>query len=214
MRLGAMVVLAAVAAGAGDDLVQAKAQGALASAIQQQLPGTRAVVHIGPYPAVAYLAVTGRIPELTIQVLGASGGDMNVDGLDVPLDFDVLTLRVHDVSLQRSALLHGRVVVNSIGSSTVTGEISAASLSRDTGLPVTIADGEVGIGGLAVPAAVHINRSTVVLQVGRLIRLTVQVPSLSQFPCAGSVQVVRDSILLACTLEGVPVGILHTNLAL
>jgi len=142
---------------------------------------------------------------LTAHVTGVTA-----DGLE----FDTVDVQVDDLKIDRSQLLHGQVVIQSIREAVIDATISAASLDRAVGLSLTLGAGTIGVGGLvAVPAhlAISGDRITVTLLAGA--GFTFTVPKLSLLPCVGQATIVPGFIDLSCTTTTIPPALVNSSAA-
>ncbi|MGH3599662.1 MAG: hypothetical protein ACRDQH_05185 [Pseudonocardiaceae bacterium] len=198
-----VLVIAGIVFGGGW-WVRVRVQNTVARRIEKQLPGTTARVHISSSPFLSHLAASGTILELSAQMSGLSAGPFTFNGVRLPLTFDDIDIHVDDLHLQRDQLFDRRVVIDRIRKVTVTAAVRQASLDKSIGLPVTLGDGTVGIGGLSVPATIALDEQRVEVKVPGLITLSLATPSFEVLPCIGTVLIVPGALELSCTLHQLP----------
>lgn len=200
----AVILLAGVTLGGGW-WVRTRVQHSLAGYLDHRLPGARAQVDIASFPFLVHLVASGTILEVSVHLNRVSAGPLSFNGIELaPITFSDIDIHVHDVRLSRSELLHRRVVIERIHSAEVIATIRQGALDRAIGLPVTLGQGTVGIGGLTLPATIVVRDREITLNVPNEISVTVVAPSLAVLPCIGRVAIVPGALRLTCSLQRLP----------
>lgn len=198
-----LVVLAALAVGLGfaDVAVRHRVETTIAQRIEASDPGTTATVRISSWPFVGHLLASGTVPALRAHVVGVRAGPFPVDSVD---------LSVQDISLSRSDLLHGRVVLRSIRTATATAALSQQSIDTGTGLPVTLGAGTVGLGGVQIPARLSIVSGDLRIDISPLPTISIPLLPSSLLPCSASAVITTGELTLSCTTTTIPPSLLGT----
>lgn len=201
--LALAVVLAALAVidVVGTDAVQS----AVANRIEKDSPGSHATVTLASFPVLARIAAAGTVPSLTAVV-----GDLRAGRLVLSR----VVLHLSDLRVSRSGLLHGQVRPLSIGSGTVSVTVSQASVDADTGLPITLGAGTVGVGSVGVPASARVVGDRVEVEVAGVVSFALEVPALDVVPCVGRAVIVPGAVELACSFASLPPLLRHASFAL
>ncbi|MBO0887235.1 MAG: hypothetical protein J2O38_07535, partial [Acidimicrobiales bacterium] len=202
-----VVVLAVIAAAifGGGWWVQAKVEQRLAAYIEHRVPGSVARVDVNSFPFLGHLVVSGTVADVSVHLSRLSAGPINFNGVEVSsITFNDVDIHVHDVQLNRSQLLHRRVIIDRIRDATVTAIVRQEALDRSVGLPVTLGKGTVGIGGLALPASIAVQARQVTITVPQLLTVSLPTPALSVLPCLGRVVIAPGALLVSCSLHRLP----------
>lgn len=177
----------------------------MAARIEQQLPGAKVTVSIGSFPFLVHLGASGTILELSVHLSRISAGPFTYNGVHVrAMTFDDVDIHIDDLHLSRGQLLHRKVVIDQVGTATVTATLRQASLDHGVGLPITLGDGTVGIGGLSLPAAISIHSGQVTVTVPHQLTFSLTPPPLDVLPCIGRVQIEAGALRLSCSLKRLP----------
>jgi hypothetical protein len=118
--------------------------------------------------------------------------------------FDRVELRLVDLRVKRSALLQGKVEPVSIGSGTVSAEVTQASVDASTHLPVVLGNGTVGADGVELAASVTVSGDRVLVQVLHAMSFSVTIPVLDVLPCVGAARIVPGALELSCSFSSLP----------
>ncbi len=193
----AVVIIAVlvVAASIVDVVIRHRVEQAVATQIDDQVPGAHAQVSISSFPFVGRLATSGNVPTLTAHVTGVQAGPVALDTVDVV---------VHDVKVARSQLVHGKVQLQSIREAVVTAVVSQASLDHQIGLPVTLGAGSVGVAGLQVPARLAVVNNRIDIRVAPLPAISVTIPLTTLLPCIGGATLSPGQLTVTCSTHQLP----------
>jgi hypothetical protein len=198
-KLVVLVVVLAVLAGAlsiVDVVARERVQTAVAARIESRSPGSHAVVSISSFPFLGYLAASGTVPALRADVSGVEVGSLRIETVD---------LRVRDLKVSRSKLVHRQIQVLSIREGSVVAKVSQSALDAFSHVPVTIGRGTVGVAGVDIPAQVTVSKAAVTVSVAHgLATIRVPVPDLDILPCVGTAQLVPGALELSCTFRSLP----------
>jgi hypothetical protein len=195
--IGALVVVALLVAAlaVADVVVRHRVQSALAGHIEEQLPGSRASVAISSFPFVGRLAMSGTVPEVTAKVSNVAEGGITLEQVDVELS---------RLKVDNGQLIHRRVVLQGIGSGTVTAEISQATVDQQLGAPLTLGAGTVELDGVQARPPITASGSAISLGLPSLPPLRIPAPVLSILPCLSSASVVPGALEVSCQLASLP----------
>jgi hypothetical protein len=192
----AVVVLVLVA---GDFVAKAYATSQLRDRAEAAVQGaTSSSASITSFPFLGRLLVAGSVQEVRVRVGPVPAGRVTFASVAVDL---------HDVRVDRNRLINQRKVrLTSIGSGTVTAELTAAEVSRLVGVPISFEPGRVtvGIRGVSVSAPVSVADSSLVLGGGQ-VPLRLKVPHAPLFPCDATAAVARHGVVeVSCTVNSAP----------
>ncbi|MDQ2728381.1 MAG: hypothetical protein M3Y91_11085 [Actinomycetota bacterium] len=198
----AVLILAVVvvAASIADVVVRHHVESAIATQIDDQVPGSHAEVNISSFPFVGHLAASGQVPSLTAHVTGVEAGPVALDTVDVV---------VHDVRVARSQLLQGKVQLESIREADITAQVSQASLDHQIGLPITIGAGTVGLAGVQAPAHLAVVNDRIDIQVAPLPAISITIPLTNLVPCIGAASLSPGHLTVTCTTNHLPPALDH-----
>lgn len=198
------VVLVAIPIGVGW-WIRGEVERAVADRIDQQVPGANARVGISSFPFIDHLAASGTILELSVHLGQVSAGPFTYNGVHVTaVTFDDVDIHIDGLHIQREQLPHRKVVIDRIRRATVTATLGQRSLDRSVGLPLTLGEGAVGIGGLSLPATISIGSRRVTVTVPHQISLSFEPPPLKILPCVGAVVIHTGALRVSCTLDHLP----------
>jgi hypothetical protein len=195
-----IVAILVVAAGIADVVIRNHVEQAVATQIDDQVPGSHAQVSISSFPFLGRLAASGNVPTMTAHVTGVQAGPVALDTVDVV---------VHDIRVARSQLVHGKVQLESIRAAVITAQVSQASLDRQVGLPITLGAGTVGLAGVQVPAQVTVVNDRITIQVPPLPAISVTIPLTKLVPCIGSANLSPGHLTVTCTTNQLPPALDH-----
>lgn len=196
-RLVVLVLVLAIVAGLlsiVDVAARAATETSVSHRIESDVPGAGAVVQISSFPFLVRLAASGNIPETTIDVTNAAAG---------PVVFDRIHLQVHDLKVGLGHLAQRRITLESIRSADVTAEISQASLSRLSPVPITIGAGTVGVAGIQIPARLSVDGNRLVVTAGAF-TFPLVIPALVVLPCIGGATLVPGAVDFSCQTTSLP----------
>ena len=197
LRVVIIVVLGlGIVGDVGDVVARHWATSKIEQRIRAVAPDAQGVhAHIRSWPFVK-VAVTGhvdemgaRIDQVTVQGLTFSNTDVEIHGLKVK---------------QQQLVAHGKVVVEHISSGTVVTSITASSLSKVLGVPVTVGSSGFLVAGLPVTVSIRSSTRTVVITATGASATTVPLPALSLLPCTPTVAFAHQAATLSCSFTQVP----------
>lgn len=208
----AFVLVGAAAVLAVGWWAQGRVETTVAQRIDQQVPGARAHVGISSFPFLGHLAASGTISELSVHLGDLPAGPLAFNGLHFgALTFSDVDIHVDDLRMRRDPLLHGRVMIDRIRQATVTAVLDQKTLDQSVGLPITLGDGTVGIGGLSLPAQISVRLRQITVTVPDQITLSLSAPPLDVLPCLGRVDIAPGSLRLSCAIHRLPGVLAHTS---
>lgn len=195
--IGFLIVIALLAVGLSivDVAVRHRVQTIVANKIQHDVPGTQAAVSITSFPFLGHLAVSGGVPLVTAHVTGVQAGT-------IPLQ--MLTVQADGVTVDRNQLFQGTAEVRSIQRISVTATISQATIDSQVGVPVTLGNGTVGVGGVEAPANVSVSGQRVEVQVPPLPPVHLDIGLSDLLPCLGGAHISPGVLTLTCTTTQIP----------
>jgi DUF2993 family protein len=198
-RLVVALVVAVLVLVAGDFVAKAYATNQLRDRAEAAVRGaTSSSASITSFPFLGRLLVAGSVQEVGVRVGPVVAGRVTFASIAVDL---------HDVHIDRDRLINERKVrLTSIGSGTVTAELTAAEVSRLAGLPVSFEPGRVtvGIRGVSASAPVSVVNGSLVLGSGQA-AVRLKVPHAPLFPCDATTAVARQGVVeVSCTVNRVP----------
>lgn len=147
--------------------------------LRGQVPASDVTAEVARFPLLSRLLTTGRVPRVAVELT-----DVAYQGLRVA----VVRYELTGVSLDRAALLGGRLQVTDIEEGSVTGEVAAAEVAAVLGA------------GAAVGADVQVRD-------GRLVVAGIEGPALPAElieSCDPDVAVEGDRLVVTCALQEVP----------
>lgn len=183
-----LVALIVVGVIVGDSIATHRTESAIASRIEQHVPGSHATVSISSSPFLVRLAVSGVVEEIHAHVTDARAGVISFDTVDVTVD---------GLKLSRSSLLQGSVQIVGLKQATITATLTVAGVLRTFGQ---------ALGGMAqLPsgqaASVSVSGGHIRIAFGPF---AFTLPASSLVPCAGSARLTGDDIVLSCTTTTLP----------
>jgi hypothetical protein len=196
-----VIVVIAGLLGVGDVAARRYATGQISDRVSASSPEASGVhSRIHSFPFIGRLLVNGNIPEIGTHIdhLAVVGG----------LSFSDLDVDLHDVSIDRHAMLsHRQVRLTRIGQGKVSVGLTQESLSSELGRPVRITGGGVLVtvlGTTAVQASVSITGRQLVVRVSGLSALSVPLPTPKLLPCDPQVTLITGRAEFSCTFTGIP----------
>lgn len=184
-----------VAAGIADVIIRNDVEQAIATKIDDQVPGSHAQVTISSFPFLGRLAASGTVVTMTAHVTGVVAGAVALDTVDVV---------VHDVRVARGQLVHGKVQLESIREAVITARVSQASLDHQVGAAVTIGDGTVGLAGVQVLAHLVVANDRIDIEIPPLPAISVTIPVTNLVPCIGAASLSPGELTVTCTTNQLP----------
>jgi hypothetical protein len=184
------------------------ARAAVANQIENNLKrdvpsATSASVDIDSFPFLGRLAVSGKVSTLHATVTDVDAG---------PLKLARVTVDLHDVHVDRQALLNERrVELTGIGKGTATAEITQDELSDALNVPVRLSNGKVGVraGPLQATAKVSVQDNVIRVSAGPVSLPAIRIPKAPLLPCVANAEVLEGRIRVSCTLNQVPEELLR-----
>ena len=192
----AIVVVVLVA---GDFVAKAYASSQLRDRAQRAVRGaTSASSSISSFPFTGRLLVAGQVQNVHVRVSPVAAGRVTFSSVSVDL---------HDVHVDRNRLINDQQVqLTSLGSGTVTAELSDVEVSRLAGTPITSRPGRVTVSAAGVDVAASVQATDGSLSFGGLrLPIKFRVPRAPLFPCDATSAVVKQGAVdLSCTVHQVP----------
>ena len=192
----AIVVVVLVA---GDFVAKAYASSQLRDRAQRAVRGaTSASSSISSFPFTGRLLVAGQVQNVHVRVSPVAAGRVTFSSVSVDL---------HDVHVDRNRLINDQQVqLTSLGSGTVTAELSDVEVSRLAGTPITFRPGRVTVSAAGVDVAASMQATDGSLSFGGLrLPIKFRVPRAPLFPCDATRAVVKQGAVdLSCTVHDVP----------
>lgn len=202
LAIVALIVAAVIGAGWW---VRSQVEATVAQRIDQQLPGSDPGVGISSFPFLVRLGATGTIDQMSAHLKRLSAGPFSYNGIYVaPATFNDVNIRVTALRLRRDDLFHRKVVIAGIGNVTVTATLLQSSLDKSVGLPVTLGQGTVGLGGLSLPAQISVGFRQVTVAVPGQLSFSLTLPPLEVFPCRGRVLIQPGALKISCSVDRLP----------
>ena len=192
----AIVVVVLVA---GDFVAKAYASSQLRDRAQRAVRGaTSASSSISSFPFTGRLLVAGQVQNVHVRLSPVAAGRVTFSSVSVAL---------HDVHVDRNRLINDQQVqLTSLGSGTVTAELSDVEVSRLAGTPITFRPGRVTVSAAGVDVAASVQATDGSLSFGGLrLPIRFRVPRAPLFPCDATRAVVKQGAVdLSCTVHDVP----------
>jgi hypothetical protein len=184
----------------GDFVAKGYAETQLRDRAQRAVRGaTSASGSISSFPFVGRLLLSGSVQEANVGVAPVVAGRVTFSSIHVNL---------HDVHVDRGLLIHNQKVrLTSIGSGTVTAEITDAEISRLAGVPISFRPGRATLhaGGVDTPAQLSAANGTLAIGGTEGVPIRVRIPRAPLFPCdASNAQVEQGKVVVSCTIDHVP----------
>lgn len=184
----------------GDFVAKGYAETQLRDRAERAVHGaTSATASISSFPFVGRLLLSGSVQEAKVGVAPVVAGRVTFSAIHVDL---------HDVHVDRNLLIHNQKVrLTSIGSGTVTAEISDNEISRLAGVPISFAPGRaaVRVGGVDISAPLSATNGALAIDGAQSVPIRIRIPRAPLFPCdASSAQVEQGKVVVSCTIDRVP----------
>lgn len=200
-KLVVLVVVVGLLYTIGELAAQRWAGNRLANRMDSELPGAKTTAMISSFPMVGRLVVDGTVRQVSLRVTGVTDGSLR---------FRDIKLRILDLRLSRRDFVeHQRLVIEGARRVYVSADVSQASVAHAVGVPLKLGDGTVGIGGVHVHAALHVDGQRVIVTLGSLRVLSLSIPALSVLPCVGGASIHPGVLRLSCTTTTVPQSFLN-----
>ena len=197
MLIGLAIVVVVLVA--GDFVAKAYASSQLRDRAQRAVRGaTSASSSISSFPFTGRLLVAGQVQNVHVRVSPVAAGRVTFSSVSVDL---------HDVHVDRNRLINDQQVqLTSLGSGTVTAELSDVEVSRLAGTPITFRPGRVTVSAAGVDVAASVQATDGSLSFGGLrLPIRFRVPRAPLFPCDATRAVVKQGAVdLSCTVHDVP----------
>jgi len=199
----AMLVVGDVAARrAVEAQLERRVQLAVASA--EGVPADSVKVHIGSFPFLGRLAVTGNVSQVR-----ASVGGVEVRGLR----FESIGVDLNDVHLDRDRLARSRQVdITGIGRGRAVAQITQADLRRALdGVPVVLGPGRIGVtvAGVTASVSARVTDGVLRLSAAGVSLPTLTLPKLPLLPCVAQAVSEPGRLVLSCAVAQVPPELLR-----
>ncbi|MCL2394857.1 MAG: hypothetical protein FWC87_09245 [Acidimicrobiaceae bacterium] len=187
----------------GDVWVRHRVQTVMADHIQSKVPGSTASVHISSFPFLGRLVVSGTVPELDAEVHGATA---------LGLTFSNINIVIHGLKVSNSKLTSREVVLQSIDSGSVVGDITQSSIDQLTGVGATLGSGTVEVAGVTLTPIVGVSDGAVVVTLPHLPAIHIPIPRLGVLPCVDSVAIIPGALRVTCQLTELPPALANATL--
>jgi hypothetical protein len=159
---------------------------------------TSSSASITSFPFLGRLLIGGSVQEVRVQIGPVVAGRVTFASVAVDLN---------DAHVDRNRLIRQREVrLTSIGSGTVTAELTDAEVSRLVGVPVSFGPNgvKVRVRGVQVNATVSVVNSSLVFA-GAPVAVPLRIPRGPLFPCDATQAVARQGVVVvSCTISQVP----------
>jgi hypothetical protein len=184
----------------GDFVAKGYAETQLRDRAQRAVHGaTSATGSISSFPFVGRLLLSGSVQEAKVGVAPVVAGRVTFSSIHVDL---------HDVHVDRNLLIHNQKVrLTSLGSGTVTAEITDVEISRLAGVPISFAPGRATVRAAGVDVSAPLSAASGTLAIGGAtgVPIRIRIPRAPLFPCdASSAQVEQGKVVVSCTIDRVP----------
>lgn len=184
----------------GDFVAKGYAETQLRDRAQRAVHGaTSATGSISSFPFVGRLLLSGSVQEAKVGVAPVVAGRVTFSSIHVDL---------HDVHVDRNLLIHNQKVrLTSLGSGTVTAEITDVEISRLAGVPISFAPGRATVRAAGVDVSAPLSATSGTLAIGGAtgVPIRIRIPRAPLFPCdASSAQVEQGKVVVSCTINRVP----------
>jgi hypothetical protein len=200
----------------GDQAAKSWAESKLAErAAAYYPPGSGSSASIRSFPFVGRLLVSGSVPRV----------DVNLDDVRIQaVLLRQLTLRVSDVTLDRSDLFDGRVRLLDVGQGQIRATIDGSSLAKATGFDVRLRPGQVEVhqriqgvnvvakGELSVKGNVVTVTPTSVQGLSvplNRFAINYRIPGIEILPCQAETEIVEGAAILSCDINDVPAALVQ-----
>jgi hypothetical protein len=184
---------------AGDFAARAYAESRTQAEVNRQSSaGLDVRVHIRSFPFVPRLLLGGHVQRVTATAADVQQGPVTIHNLQLDL---------HDVRIdRRQSVNQRRVFLESIGHGSMSGEVTADSLSQALGVHIELVDGaiQVDVAGHTVRANVAMNNGVLTLGVAGISLPSVSVPIGGLLPCRPSATQDGDRIKVSCAFTTIP----------
>ena len=199
-RLLIAVAILVVVLVIGDFVAKAYATGQLRDRAKRAARGaTSSSASISSFPFTARLLIAGQVQEARVRVGPVVAGRVTFASVSVDLN---------DVHVDRNKLINDRKVrLTSIGSGTVTAEITDAELSRLAGVQLSSTPGQIRVRarGTEVTGQVSATGGNLLIEGEGGAALHLRVPRAPLFPCDATKAVPEQGkIVVSCTIDRVP----------
>jgi len=168
--------------------------------IDGYVPNAGASVTIHGFPWLPRLASSGRVKEITARANQVSQGAFVLNDVVVT---------VTGVRIDRHLLVeHGQLEIVSIGTGTLTADMTQANFDQLVGAPVVLGAGsaQVTVEGVSVTAQVSVVNGQLQLNAAGL-PVSVPIPTLPVLPCLAQVKVVPGHLVASCTFHTIPAAL-------
>lgn len=154
---------------------------------------------IDSFPFTGRLLLQGRVEHLSVDL-------SQLRGIEAPID--EIVVEVDGLEMEKSTLLGRQHVeithVDRVSVSALVSSLRLQELANQFGVLLGFSDNKMTVSGL--PVEVFPDGSELVLRAGPLGTLRVPIPSgdVNLLPCAPSVRVTKDGVVLSCESEHLP----------
>jgi hypothetical protein len=168
--------------------------------IDSAVPGAGASVTIHAFPWLPHLISQGRVARITAHANQVGQGPFVLDSVEVA---------VTNVRIDRHQLLHQRQLeIVSIGTGTVSADMTQAALDTLLGVNVVLGAGtaQVSVEGVTVTGHLSITNGNLRLDAPGL-PVSVAIPTLPILPCLAQVTIVPGHLVGSCTFTQIPAAL-------
>jgi hypothetical protein len=158
-----------------------------------------ATASIESFPFTGKLLLQGRVEHLSIDL-------SQLRGIDAPID--EIVVKVDGLEMEKSTLLGRQHVeikhVDRVAVSALVSSLRLQELANQFGVLLGFSDNKMTVAGL--PVEVFADGSDLVLRAGPLGTVRLPIPSGDVYllPCAPSVRVTKDGVVLSCESQRLP----------
>src|SRR4051812_3859031 len=184
----------------GDFIAKAYAESQLKDRAEAAVRGaTSSSASISSFPFTGRLLLGGSVQKVHVRVAPVIAGRVTFSSVAVDL---------HDVHVDRDLLINDQKVrLTSIGSGTVTAEITDDEITRLAGVPLSFTSGRATLRarGIDVSAQLSAANGNLVIGGAEGVPIRVRIPRAPLFPCDASKAVLEQGkVVLSCTVDHVP----------
>jgi DUF2993 family protein len=168
--------------------------------IDGYVPNSGASVTIHGFPWLPRLVAGGQVSEITARASQVSQGAFVLNDVVVT---------VTGVRIDRHLLTeHRQLEIVSIGTGTVTADMTQATFDTLVGAPVVLGAGraKVTVEGVSVTAQVSVVNGQLQLNAAGL-PVSVPIPAIPVLPCLAQVTVVPGHLVASCTFHTIPAAL-------
>lgn len=154
-------------------------------------------VSIDSFPFLGKLALTGEVSSTTIDLVGLTDPNLEIERLSISAD---------GIVFDRNDLAQGTVRVTSVDSVAAEMVVTQEAASAAVGVPVVFGQGTIGVETAAgvVSTSVAVVDAVVTFTAPGVGELSIELPLQDYLPCPPSALAEPGRIVLSCTAEQLP----------